>query len=91
MIFILGPCEPLIPLLMYPAAHASLSGLLLVTLVFAVVTVTTMMLTVLLVSRGIKFERLAGLVPLQKMERHAHTMAGLAIFGSGLAIQFLGL
>jgi len=85
IIFVLGPCEPLIPLLMYPSARASVGGLVLVAGVFAAVTIATMMLTVTLISRGIR------LVPMARLERHAHTLAGLAILGSGLAIQFLGL
>ncbi len=85
IIFVLGPCEPLIPLLMYPAARTSLGGLALVAGVFSVVTIGTMMITVLLLARGVR------LLPMARLERHAHTLAGLAILGSGLAIQFLGL
>lgn len=85
IIFVLGPCEPLIPLLMYPAARTSVTGLVLVAAVFAVVTISTMVVTVVLISRGIR------LVPLARLERHAHTLAGLAVLSSGLAIQFLGL
>ncbi|MDP6686047.1 MAG: hypothetical protein QGI05_03745, partial [Candidatus Omnitrophota bacterium] len=37
-IFVLGPCEPLIPLLMYPAAKNSLMALLMVVGIFGLVT-----------------------------------------------------
>ena len=47
-IFVFGPCEPLIPVLMYPAALQSVAGVLLVTSVFAVVTLATMLGVVLL-------------------------------------------
>lgn len=85
VIFVLGPCEPLIPILMYPAANASLGGLVLVTAIFAVTTVGTMLVMVVLAQRGMQ------LIPLGKLEPYTHALAGLAILGSGLAIRFLGL
>jgi ABC-type nickel/cobalt efflux system permease component RcnA len=85
VIFVLGPCEPLIPILMYPAATSSFAGLALVTVIFAVVTLATMLLLVTLAQRGMQ------LVPLQRIERYTHALAGAAILGSGLAIRFLGL
>ena len=85
VIFVLGPCEPLIPILMYPAARANIGGLILVTVIFSVVTIATMVGMVFLAERGV------ALLPMKKMERYAHLMAGLAIFSSGLAIRFLGL
>jgi len=84
-IFVLGPCEPLIPILMYPAAEGSVWGLLLVTAVFGVVTIATMMSVVMVMSLGIS------MVPLGRLERYSHAMAGAAILMSGAAIQFLGL
>jgi sulfite exporter TauE/SafE len=84
-IFVLGPCEPLIPLLMYPAARHSLSGTILVALVFSAVTIATMMTVVLAASWGVRFARF-GL-----LERWTHALAGGAICLSGLAIRFLGL
>ena len=84
-IFVLGPCEPLIPYLMYPAAEHSAWGTLLVAGVFAVATIATMMTVVLAASWGVRFVRLGS------MERYTHALAGLAICVSGLAIQFLGL
>ena len=85
IIFVLGPCEPLIPILMYPAATSSFAGLLLVTIIFAVVTIATMLLMVSLAQRGLR------LIPMQRLERYTHAIAGAAILGSGLAIRFLGL
>jgi len=84
-IFVLGPCEPLIPILMYPAAKNSVAGLLLVTLIFGAVTILTMLAVVISLSLGIK------LVPLGRLERYSHALAGATIFLSGMAIQFLGL
>lgn len=84
-IFVLGPCEPLIPLLMFPAARDSWAGLLLVTAVFAVATIGTMTAMVLAVSSGLRA------LPLRALERFTHAIAGGVIALSGLAILFLGL
>ena len=85
VVFVLGPCEPLIPILMYPAAKGSLMGLILVTSVFGIVTLATMTGIVVIVSFGIN------LVPIKKIERYTHALAGATICLSGMAIQFLGL
>lgn len=84
-IFILGPCEPLIPLIMYPTAEHSLAGTFLVAGVFAITTIGTMLSVVLLSSWGLRF------VHIQPLERFSHAIAGVAIGTSGLAIQLLGL
>ena len=84
-IFIFGPCEPLIPLLMYPAAKGGYWNLIIVTGVFAAVTIGTMMSVVLISAFGINF------VPVLKLERYTHALAGATIFLCGMSIQFLGL
>lgn len=84
-IFVLGPCEPLIPILMYPAAKKSITGLIMVTAIFGIVTIATMMTIVIVTSFGLN------LVPMRRAERYVHALAGAAIFLSGVAIQFLGL
>jgi len=85
VIFVFGPCEPLIPLLMYPAAQKSYLGLILVTTVFGIVTITTMLAVVLVSRAGVN------LLPLARLQRFAHPIAGATICLCGLAIQFLGL
>ena len=75
----------LIPLLMYPAAQESLPGVLLVTTVFGVVTVLTMLAAVWLTLVGLDRLRLPA------FERYAHALAGGAVLTCGLAIAFLGL
>lgn len=84
-VFILGPCEPLIPILMYPAATESVSGLIIVTAVFGLTTIITML--------GIVWLGLLGInrLPFGKMERYSHAMAGGAITLCGFAMLFLGL
>lgn len=84
-IFVFGPCEPLIPILMYPAAQSSWAGMALVAGVFSVTTIGTMMVVVFLGARGFSF------IPLGKLERYSHALAGFIIFASGAAIKFLGL
>ena len=85
VIFVFGPCEPLIPILMYPAAQSSLFGLVVVTGVFSVITIGTMLVTVLLSRAGVDF------LPLTQIQRFTHALAGGAIFLCGLAIVFIGL
>jgi nickel/cobalt exporter len=84
-IFIFGPCEPLIPLLMYPAAKGGFWNIIIVTGVFAAVTIGTMMSVVLISAFGINC------VPVLKLERYTHALAGATIFLCGMSIQFLGL
>ncbi|MGD8347180.1 MAG: sulfite exporter TauE/SafE family protein [Lysobacterales bacterium] len=85
VIFVLGPCEPLIPLLMYPAARESFVGVLMVTFVFGTVTVLTMLGVVGLALRGMQRVRLPSL------ERYVHAMAGATVLACGLAMIFLGI
>jgi nickel/cobalt transporter (NicO) family protein len=84
-IFVFGPCEPLIPLVMYPAARHSTAGVALVAAAFGLVTIATMLVIITAASWGARFVRLG------KLERYSHALAGLMIFVSGLAVQFLGL
>ncbi|GAX61011.1 ABC-type transport system protein permease component [Candidatus Scalindua japonica] len=84
-IFVFGPCEPLIPLLIYPAAKSSTIGMVLVTGVFGVVTIATMLSIVILLSLG------ANLLPLGRLERYTHALAGATICLCGITIRFLGL
>jgi len=84
-IFVFGPCEALIPILMYPAATKSVSGLILVTSVFGVTTILTMLSIIVISLQGIN------LINLGKLERYTHAIAGGTILICGLAINFLGL
>ena len=84
-IFVLGPCEPLIPLIMYPAAQSSTWGIVQVSLVFSVITIMTMITLVVLASYGLK------MVTFGRLERYTHAIAGATICLSGFAILFLGL
>jgi ABC-type nickel/cobalt efflux system permease component RcnA len=85
VIFVLGPCEPLIPLLMYPAARESTIGVLVVTAVFGFTTVLTMMLVVAAALLGLKNLKVS------KLEPWGHAVAGSTILACGIAIALLGL
>lgn len=85
LIFVFGPCEPLIPILMYPAAENNISGAVIVSVLFSVVTIATMMSIVLAFKLGLSR------INLKPIEKYNHLIAGSIIFFSGIAIQFLGL
>lgn len=82
IVFVFGPCEPLIPLLMYPAATENTWAIVAVSGVFAICTITTMLAAVLLLRYGI------GFVSMAKLHRYSHALAGASIFCCGLLIHF---
>lgn len=81
IIFIFGPCEPLIPVLMYPAMNNGLGLALGAAAVFSMVTIATMLGCVFLLLGGVR------LLPVQRLERYAHALAGFAILACGLAVK----
>jgi hypothetical protein len=83
-IFVFGPCEPLIPLLMYPAAQASLWSVVWVTALFGITTLATMLILVTTIRAGL----VAVHWPL--VERYNHAIAGLVLALCGLTMV-LGL
>jgi len=84
-VFVLGPCEPLIPLVMYPAAKSNIAGVALVAGIFGAVTIVTMTTIVFVLRAGVS------LLPLRHLERYIHAIAGGTILLCGLSIRFLGL
>ena len=85
LIFVFGPCEVLIPMLVYPAANHSGLGVFLVALVFGIATVGTMLLVVMLGYKGLSLVRFKG------REHQLHLFAGLVILAAGVGMQFMGL
>ncbi len=81
VIFVFGPCEVLIPTLMYPAYKGSVWGAALVVIVFTIATLTTMTMAVLVGRRALKY------VPGGKLERYSHALAGLALVVCGVSMQ----
>lgn len=86
IIFILGPCEPLIPIIMYPAIQKSVINVFLITLVFGLATLFVMLSSVLLSVYGAK-----KILRFQLLERYGSALAGSIICSCGLAIKFFGV
>jgi nickel/cobalt exporter len=85
VVFAFGPCEPLIPLLMAPAAAHEWGQLSMVVLVFGGVTIGTMLALVAMGHLGL------GAISVRRLEPHADAIAGATIALSGVAVQALGL
>lgn len=85
IIFAFGPCEPLIPLLMAPAALQHWWWVALIAALFGAVTIAVMVVLVAVGHLGLSQLRFGAL------ERHAELLAGIAIAGSGALIQALGI
>ncbi|MDA8130775.1 MAG: sulfite exporter TauE/SafE family protein [Elusimicrobia bacterium] len=81
IIFVFGPCEPLIPVLVYPAIKDGIWTALAAAGVFSAVTIATMLASVFLLLRGVS------LLPAERMERYAHALAGFALFACGVAVK----
>ncbi len=84
IIFVLGPCEALLPLLA-PAAALGAGAVALVTIVFSICTIATMMLAVAVGLKGLSLLRFHWL------ETHSGEVAGGTIMLCGIAIAFLDL
>lgn len=84
LVFAFGPCEPLIPLLMYPAAKASWAAVAAVTVVFAATTIATMSAAVVVLRSGVSY------LPIHGLQRYGPAFAGAAILACGILIT-LGL
>jgi nickel/cobalt exporter len=82
IVFVLGPCEPLIPLLLFPAAAHGLAATAMVALVFGIVTIAAMTSVVLLSLIGMRY------VPSRAVGRYSHVIAGAVITLCGVAILF---
>lgn len=85
IIFVLGPCESLIPMVMAGYALGSFGGVVLISTVFSLLTLGTMLGIVVVVSAGLGQLRAAWL------ERYAHATAGAVIASCAGAILLLGL
>ncbi len=85
VIFVMGPCEPLIPLLMAPAAESGWWEVAMVAGVFGVTTIATMTGLAAIGYFGLRWASIPWL------ERWSHALAGAAIALSGVAIQTLGI
>ncbi|NCF15735.1 MAG: hypothetical protein GWP62_10530 [Gammaproteobacteria bacterium] len=85
IIFVLGPCEALIPLFMYPAAKQSTGLVVAVAAIFGLVTLVTMLGCVALTTIGVDRLRLP------TSGRYAQAVAGASVALCGVAVSFIGL
>lgn len=85
VVFVFGPCEPLIPLLMVPAAHGHWANLAIVSVLFGLTTLLTMLGMVAASVTGLSWwgARWAG----NFTGRYGPVLAGLAVLACGGAIQ----
>lgn len=84
LIFVFGPCEVLIPLLIYPAAQHNTIGIVSVSTIFGTATILTMLLIVYLGFKG------TSLIKFKQGEKYLHLLAGVVILFAGLGMQFMG-
>jgi len=77
VIFLFGPCEPLIPLLMYPAAQANVWSVVWVTAVFGITTLVTMVAIVALIYWG------ALASPWRTLGIYGHAAGGAVVMACG--------
>ena len=80
-IFLFGPCEPLIPIVMYPAAKGHVWGVVLVTTIFGLTTLATMTTVVVLAYLA------AGKMAFAGLARYSHALAGFVVLVCGAAIK----
>lgn len=85
IVFVLGPCEALIPLFMYPAIEADMMLVFQVALVFGIVTLVTMLLSVFLLIKGLNIFKF------NSFEKYSHVIAGTSIMLCAIVINFAGL
>ena len=84
IIFGLGPCEPLIPLLTYPAAQHSTYGMTMLVVSFTLFTLLTMTGMVLLGYYGFS------VLKTSRLERYVHALGGVTILICGIGMVYLG-
>ncbi len=83
IIFLLGPCEPMIPLLFFPAAKSSMYGMVILIIVYTFFTLLTMITMVVIGYVGL------GFLKTDKLERYMHALGGLTLFICGAGMVFL--
>lgn len=85
IVFVLGPCEPLIPLMVVPGMARDWLAVAAVVGVFGLLTIGAMLLAVVAAWHGV------ALLGAGRIGRHADVAAGLVVAASGAAVLFLGL
>lgn len=83
-VFVLGPCEPLIPL-MFLATQFGWSGIWGISIAFSIVTIFMMITQTLLAYSGVK------LIKTDFAEKYTHSIAGAVIALTGVFVLFMGI
>lgn len=83
-IFVMGPSEPLIPLLFYSGTHHSVIEVLVLVSVFTITTIFTMLGIVLLGGYSYSFFKT------DKLERYSNAISGAVVAICGAGMVFLG-
>lgn len=96
IVFLVGPCEPLIPLMVVPGAARDWPAVTAVVGVFGLLTIAVMLAAVAAGHHAARLitERLRGRIGPQWFDafrRHADVAAGLVVAASGAAVLVLGL
>ena len=84
VIFVLGPCEPMIPLLYIPAVKNSWYGMLLLIIIYTFFTLVIMIGMVVSGYYG------SSIIKIQKLEPYTHALGGFTIFICGAGMLFMG-
>ncbi|MNS55844.1 hypothetical protein D3C72_886890 [compost metagenome] len=83
-IFVMGPSEPLVPLLFYSGTQRSVIEITILIAVFAICTVLTMVVMVLIGCYGYAFFNT------DRLERYVHAIGGGVVTVCGIGMVFLG-
>jgi hypothetical protein len=83
-IFVMGPSEPIIPLLFYSGAKHSITEIVILVGVFTVFTVLTMLAMVLIGVFGFSYFNT------ERLERYVHAIGGFVVTCCGVGMVFLG-
>lgn len=83
IIFVLGPCEPMIPLLYFPAAKNSTTAVIVLIVVYTLFTLLAMILMVTCGFVGLSFFNTS------KLEKYIHLLGGITITICGIGMLFL--
>lgn len=83
-IFVMGPSEPIIPLLFYSGTQHSITEIIILVSVFTLFTVLTMLTMVLIGLYGFSY------FSTDKLERYVHAIGGLVITCCGIGMVFWG-
>ena len=83
-IFVLGPCEPLIPLV-FLGYNFGYAGIISVSVIFSIITIIMMLTQSFLAFMGIQ------LIKSSIVERYAHAFAGLVIALTGVFVMASGI